>query len=83
MQNPPLFCAGNELAKTAKSGQTDSAIQQLIEPEAPLTHSQMLTTRRKKQTAKKRLATAAKQEKKLRKENVKAASAEAPAKEFS
>jgi len=42
-----------------------------------MSHSQMLTTRRRKQTAKRRLATVAKQEKKLRKENVKAASAEA------
>lgn len=42
-----------------------------------MTHTKMLVTRRKKQAAKKRLATIAKREKKLRKQTVKAASAEA------
>jgi len=42
-----------------------------------LGHSQMLMTRRRKQTAKMRLATAAKQEKRLGKENVEATSPEA------
>lgn len=45
-----------------------------------MSHSQMLKNRRRKQTAKKRLARAAKQAKKLRKQNVKVASADAPLK---
>ncbi len=48
-----------------------------------MSHSRMLATRRRKQTAKKRLAKAAKREKKLRKENVKAAGAKALTKESS
>jgi len=43
--------------------------------EALLSHTQMLTTRRKKQKAKKRLARIAKQKKKVRKQSLKAASA--------
>ena len=42
-----------------------------------LSHSQMLKNRRRKQTARKRLAKAAKQAKKLRKQNVKVVSADA------
>ena len=42
-----------------------------------MSHSQMLKNRRRKQTAKKRLARAAKQAKKLRKQNVKVVSADA------
>ncbi len=41
-----------------------------------MTHSQTLTTRRRKQKAKKRLARLAKQAEKLRKQNVKMASVE-------
>lgn len=45
-----------------------------------MTHSEMLHTRRRKQKAKKDLAGAAKRAKKLRKQNVKMASADAPKK---
>ena len=44
------------------------------------THSKMLTIRRRKHTATKRLARVAKQEKKLRRQNLKKANAEAPTK---
>jgi hypothetical protein len=45
--------------------------------EVQMSHSQMLTARRRKQKTRKRLAAAAKREKKLGKENVSAANAEA------
>lgn len=43
-----------------------------------MTHSQTLTTRRRKEKAKKRLARLAKQAEKLREQKVKVAAAEAP-----
>ena len=43
-----------------------------------MSHSQMLKNRRRKQKAKKRLAGTAKRAKKLRKQNLKMVSAEAP-----
>ena len=43
-----------------------------------MTHSQTLTTRRRKQKAKKHLARLAKQAEKLRKQNVKTVSADTP-----
>ena len=43
-----------------------------------MSHSQMLRNRRRKQTAKKRLAKAAKRAKKLRKQNAKAVGTDAP-----
>ena len=51
------------------------------QPEAPLSHSKMLETRRRKKKAKKRLARVAKRAKKLRKQPVGMVSADAPKKE--
>jgi hypothetical protein len=51
--------------------------------ETPLSHSQMLKTRRTKQKTKKRLAGVAKRAKKLKKKDVKMVSADAGKKELS
>lgn len=58
------------LAKKAKTDQT-TRILTAHRQEAPLTHSKTLTTRRKKEKAKKELARIAKQAKKLAKQNAK------------
>jgi hypothetical protein len=60
------------IAKNAKTDQTDFLFNS-SSTEAPLSHTRMLTTRRRKQRAKKRLAKMAKQEKRARKQTVNAA----------
>ena len=76
---PPLE---TQVAKNAKMGQTNvcNSTAHRSEVSLSLSHSQMLKNRRSKQTTKKRLAGAAKRAKKLRKQNVKVVSADAPKK---
>ena len=67
------------IAKNEKTGHTNVNFKSLS-LEAPLSHSQMLKTRRTKQKTTKRLAGIAKRAKKLRKQNDKMVSADAPQK---
>ena len=71
-----------QVAKIAKMGQTNvcNSTTHRSEASLSLSHSQMLKNRRSKQSTKKRLAGAAKRAKKLRKQNVKVVSADAPKK---
>jgi hypothetical protein len=64
------------LAKDEKTGQTRARFNFSNQLEAPMSHSQMLKTRRAKQRTRKQLAGIAKRAKKTGKQNVKTASAD-------